>query len=206
MRLNDGSFSVSISDGFSYVILIGCRCRCLGGGKIWECTQDLGDFLTRSAGDGEDDNEDTDDPAADEDAKSLFGDLNGQTVLDLGCGAGILGLLALRAGATVHFQDYVSMGSVARDLIYILMIWFLVHRIPRSLRRSLFRMRCSTRSATHNHNTLASRDSLPATGPTTCRWMVRSLTSFSPARRFTIPRITIKSSKHSAESLSRAQV
>lgn len=29
--------------------------------------------------------------------------------MDLGCGAGILGLLALQAGATVHFQDYVSM-------------------------------------------------------------------------------------------------
>lgn len=29
-------------------------------------------------------------------------------VLDLGCGAGILGILALQNGASVHFQDYVS--------------------------------------------------------------------------------------------------
>lgn len=35
-------------------------------------------------------------------------DLTDKNVLDLGCGAGILGLLALQAGATVHFQDYVS--------------------------------------------------------------------------------------------------
>lgn len=31
-----------------------------------------------------------------------------KTVLDLGCGAGILGIYALMKGATVTFQDYVS--------------------------------------------------------------------------------------------------
>lgn len=86
----------------------------LGGGKIWECTQDLGDFLTRSAesGDGDDDEDEDDNGPSDQPTSerqpSLFADLNGLHVLDLGCGAGILGLLALRAGATVHFQDYVS--------------------------------------------------------------------------------------------------
>lgn len=35
-------------------------------------------------------------------------DLTNKYVMDLGCGAGILGLLALQAGAIVHFQDYVS--------------------------------------------------------------------------------------------------
>lgn len=56
-----------------------------GGGKIWECTQDLGDYLSTNG----------------------LNKLNGSYVLDLGCGAGILGLLALKAGANVHFQDYV---------------------------------------------------------------------------------------------------
>lgn len=57
-----------------------------GGLKVWECTYDLLELIER---DGE-----------------TFG---GKAVLDLGCGAGLLGILALRRGARqVHFQDYNS--------------------------------------------------------------------------------------------------
>ncbi|XP_029306036.1 histidine protein methyltransferase 1 homolog [Cottoperca gobio] len=57
-----------------------------GGLKVWECTYDLLELIEK---DGE-----------------TFG---GKAVLDLGCGAGLLGILALRRGATqVHFQDYNS--------------------------------------------------------------------------------------------------
>nr|SVE75980.1 EOG090X0C09 [Daphnia hispanica] len=55
-----------------------------GGLKIWECTLDLLDYL---------------------DKESV--QFNGLDVLDLGCGAGLLGMHALRKGAlSVHFQDY----------------------------------------------------------------------------------------------------
>lgn len=57
-----------------------------GGLKVWECTYDLLELIEK---DGE-----------------TFG---GKAVLDLGCGAGLLGILALRRGARqVHFQDYNS--------------------------------------------------------------------------------------------------
>ncbi|KAM4607090.1 histidine protein methyltransferase 1 homolog isoform 2-T2 [Polymixia lowei] len=57
-----------------------------GGLKVWECTYDLLELVER---DGE-----------------TFG---GKRVLDLGCGAGLLGILALKRGARqVHFQDYNS--------------------------------------------------------------------------------------------------
>lgn len=57
-----------------------------GGLKVWECTYDLLELIER---DGE-----------------TFG---GKSVLDLGCGAGLLGILALKRGAKqVHFQDYNS--------------------------------------------------------------------------------------------------
>lgn len=58
-----------------------------GGAKIWECTQDLGEFLCE---------------------QKIIEDFANSKVLDLGCGAGILGILALQNGAEVHFQDYVS--------------------------------------------------------------------------------------------------
>lgn len=55
-----------------------------GGLKIWECTFDLMDYLSE--------------------AEMQF--IN-KTVLDLGCGAGLLGILALKRKAEkVHFQDY----------------------------------------------------------------------------------------------------
>ncbi|KAK7790241.1 hypothetical protein R5R35_001045 [Gryllus longicercus] len=56
-----------------------------GGFKIWECTQDLANFMIKEL-------------------SHVFHP--GVRVLDLGCGAGILGVLALVHGCTVHFQDY----------------------------------------------------------------------------------------------------
>ncbi|XP_059825148.1 histidine protein methyltransferase 1 homolog [Hypanus sabinus] len=55
-----------------------------GGLKVWECTVDLVEYLDNVG-------------------------LQGQRVLDLGCGAGLLGIAALSKGAAcVHFQDYNS--------------------------------------------------------------------------------------------------
>lgn len=60
-----------------------------GGLKVWECTFDLGELMAES-----------------EQNRKLF---QGSTVLDLGCGSGILGILAIKLGASkVVFQDYVS--------------------------------------------------------------------------------------------------
>ncbi|NWI93157.1 MET18 methyltransferase, partial [Pitta sordida] len=57
-----------------------------GGLKIWECTFDLMDYFSE--------------------AEIQF---TNKTVLDLGCGAGLLGIVALRGKADkVHFQDYNS--------------------------------------------------------------------------------------------------
>ncbi|XP_053664944.1 histidine protein methyltransferase 1 homolog [Anopheles marshallii] len=58
-----------------------------GGLKVWECTYDLGQFLAASG--------------------ERTAELHGKKVLDLGCGAGILGIEALLLGSScVHFQDY----------------------------------------------------------------------------------------------------
>ncbi|XP_026165319.1 histidine protein methyltransferase 1 homolog [Mastacembelus armatus] len=57
-----------------------------GGLKVWECTYDLLELLEKNG--------------------ETFG---GKRVLDLGCGAGLLGILAVKRGARqVHFQDYNS--------------------------------------------------------------------------------------------------
>ncbi|XP_015491862.1 histidine protein methyltransferase 1 homolog [Parus major] len=57
-----------------------------GGLKIWECTFDLVDYFSE--------------------AEIKF---TNKTVLDLGCGAGLLGIAALQGeAAQVHFQDYNS--------------------------------------------------------------------------------------------------
>ncbi|XP_076017071.1 histidine protein methyltransferase 1 homolog [Genypterus blacodes] len=57
-----------------------------GGLKVWECTYDLLELLENK---GE--------------------KFESKVVLDLGCGAGLLGILALKRGAKlVHFQDYNS--------------------------------------------------------------------------------------------------
>lgn len=53
---------------------------------MWECTTDLLEYLVK--------NEEI--------------DFKNKKVLDLGCGAGILGILAFMKSAEVTFQDYVS--------------------------------------------------------------------------------------------------
>lgn len=57
-----------------------------GGLKVWECTQDIGEFV---------------------EDQGIHEELEGKRVLDLGCGCGVLGLIALECGAAVDFQDYV---------------------------------------------------------------------------------------------------
>lgn len=57
-----------------------------GGLKIWECTIDLLEYLVQNE-------------------EIQFENLK---VLDLGCGAGILGIYALMKSAQITFQDYVS--------------------------------------------------------------------------------------------------
>uniref|UniRef100_A0A1B6G825 protein-histidine N-methyltransferase n=1 Tax=Cuerna arida TaxID=1464854 RepID=A0A1B6G825_9HEMI len=53
-----------------------------GGLKVWECTHDIANYLERSQ-------------------------VSSASVLDLGCGVGLLGILALKLGADqVYFQDY----------------------------------------------------------------------------------------------------
>ena len=59
-----------------------------GGFKLWEGGMDLADFLA----------EDT--------SLSGPGALAGRRALELGCGHGLPGVVALLAGASVHFQDY----------------------------------------------------------------------------------------------------
>lgn len=73
-------------------LLIKCAFLLLGGAKVWECTETVGEYLTTPDGNN-----------------CLIDDFRDSTVLDLGCGAGILGILALQNGASVHFQDYVRL-------------------------------------------------------------------------------------------------
>lgn len=58
-----------------------------GGLKVWECTQDIGEYV---------------------DENRIGDELKGKRVLDLGCGGGLLGIIALECSAVVDFQDYVS--------------------------------------------------------------------------------------------------
>jgi len=54
-----------------------------GGLKIWECTFDLGQYILE---------------------KEI--EMENKLVMDLGCGAGLIGLLSLHKNSVVHFQDY----------------------------------------------------------------------------------------------------
>ncbi|KZC07182.1 Histidine protein methyltransferase 1 like protein, partial [Dufourea novaeangliae] len=54
-----------------------------GGLKIWECSYDLGHYVFENSV-----------------------EFKGKLVLDLGCGAGVIGLIALLKNSVVHFQDY----------------------------------------------------------------------------------------------------
>ncbi len=66
-----------------------------GGMKIWECSRDLADYLADNYGcSGE--------------GGGRGGGLRGKRVLELGCGAGLPGLVCLGAGADTDFQDYNS--------------------------------------------------------------------------------------------------
>ncbi|KAL0883290.1 hypothetical protein ABMA27_016707 [Loxostege sticticalis] len=56
-----------------------------GGLKIWECTHDMIEYLIKNENSVE---------------------MKDKKVLDLGCGAGILGIYAFLQGANVTFQDY----------------------------------------------------------------------------------------------------
>lgn len=58
-----------------------------GGFKLWECALDLARYLWESAG-----------------PKAMETKLQGQRVIELGCGHGIPGIVALLAGAAVDFQ------------------------------------------------------------------------------------------------------
>lgn len=58
-----------------------------GGLKVWECTQDIGEFI---------------------EDQGICEELDGKHVLDMGCGCGVLGIIAMECGANVDFQDYVS--------------------------------------------------------------------------------------------------
>lgn len=69
-----------------------------GGFKIWECTQDLANFFTFYS------------------SKELEAMFEGKKVCDLGCSAGILGIIALINGSNVDFQDYVSLLDLKIDL------------------------------------------------------------------------------------------
>ena len=60
-----------------------------GGLKIWECTKDLAIYLNNYISDNK-------------------CDLSNKSILDLGCGSGILGIMCAKMGASVTFQDYVS--------------------------------------------------------------------------------------------------
>lgn len=64
-----------------------------GGLKIWECTTDLVNYLHE---------------------KCI--NFSNKRVLDLGCGAGILGLFTLLKGARVDFQDYVGSSDVGKKI------------------------------------------------------------------------------------------
>lgn len=89
-----------------------------GGLKIWECTRDLAEFLI---------------------CEHI--NLTGKRVLDLGCGAGLLGILAMQLGAeSVHFQDYVSKEFMGLDS-ELNIGYFLDHNVISNTTRIYFLLR-----------------------------------------------------------------
>ena len=71
--------------------------RHAGGFKLWECAVDLANFLCQHF----------DIRSSQEDGSqkvSSPSDLTGTSVLELGCGQGLPGILLALCGATVHFQ------------------------------------------------------------------------------------------------------
>lgn len=65
-----------------------------GGAKIWECTEDILNYMTE---------------------KYSQDWWTRKKVLDLGCGAGLLGIYAYKQGAHVDFQDYVCTRLSLKD-------------------------------------------------------------------------------------------
>lgn len=62
-----------------------------GGFQVWECTKDLADYLTNEASK----------------------EFEGKAICDLGCSAGLLGIIGIINGASlVHFQDYVCLNQI----------------------------------------------------------------------------------------------
>ncbi|KXZ43892.1 hypothetical protein GPECTOR_78g80 [Gonium pectorale] len=68
-----------------------------GGFKLWECSLDLCKLLLRQY---------RVEPQQLLGAQDLGCELQGKKVLELGCGHGLPGIVALMCGADVHFQDY----------------------------------------------------------------------------------------------------
>ncbi|KAG2482650.1 hypothetical protein HYH03_018423 [Edaphochlamys debaryana] len=68
-----------------------------GGFKLWECAADLCKLLLSRYGVA---------PGQVLTAAELASGLQGKKVLELGCGHGLPGIVALMCGAEVHFQDY----------------------------------------------------------------------------------------------------
>lgn len=83
--LYEGTSSISLHCILDFILIF---IKFLGGAKVWECTTDLANYLIKD--------------------EAILESLSGKTVLDLGCGAGLLGILTLQYGASVYFQDYVS--------------------------------------------------------------------------------------------------
>lgn len=79
-----------------------------GGFKLWECAVDLAAYTAREwrVQSGLFTSSSSTDGSSDRSAEGCQPLLAGRRVLELGCGAGIPGIVALLAGAEVHFQDY----------------------------------------------------------------------------------------------------
>lgn len=84
------TFSFFHMNLYIYIMII---INLTGGAKVWECTETVGEYLTKT-----------------DCGKCLINEFREKICLDLGCGAGILGILALNNGASVHFQDYVRIS------------------------------------------------------------------------------------------------